>query len=303
MLSPEELKQRSDFIQFVRDFFLAREYIEVSTPLRLPRLLPEAEIEPISSEDKWLQTSPEQLMKRLLANGCQRLFQICPCFRKSERGRLHAEEFTMLEWYRVGWNYEDLMQECESLIKHLLRYCSDFAGVDGAALLKDGRQISLTKPWQKTTVADAFAEFTSFSAEHALQENLFDELLVEKIEPQLGWQTPCFLYDYPVELASLAQKKSDNLMLAERFELYIGGVELANGFSELVDSKEQEKRFKEEIGKIGDRWRAKMPRKFLASLVELPPAAGIALGVDRLLMLFAGKTKIDEVMVFNRSEL
>ncbi|MBW1750904.1 MAG: EF-P lysine aminoacylase GenX, partial [Deltaproteobacteria bacterium] len=117
MLSPEGLQQRSRLLQVVRSFFLSRSYLEVDTPIRLPVLIPEAEIIPIESEDWFLQTSPELCMKRLLARGSSQLFQICHCFRRGERGRLHQQEFTMLEWYHTGWNYLELMDECEEMVR------------------------------------------------------------------------------------------------------------------------------------------------------------------------------------------
>jgi lysyl-tRNA synthetase class 2 len=295
MLSTEGVKQRSRMMRRVRDFFLRREYIEVDTPIRLPVLIPETEILPLGSEAWFLQTSPELCMKRLLAQGCPQIFQICPCFRKGERGRLHQEEFTMLEWYHAGWSYLELMKECEQVIQQV-------AGKD--CICRSGQKISLQAPWQRLTVNDAFRRYAGISAEKAVRTGEFDLLLVEKVEPELGWESPVFLYDYPIELASLARPKPGCPELAERFELYIGGIELANGFSELTDPVAQRCRFSEEIRKIdsSDNPR-KMPEKFLAALEELPDCAGIALGLDRLFMLLLERDCLAEVLPFAEADL
>ncbi len=292
------LSFRSTFFHAIRSFFHAAGYLEVDTPIRLPGLIPESEIIPFVSEDWWLQTSPELCMKRLLASGAEQLFQICHCFRKGELGRLHQPEFTMLEWYHVGWDYLQLMREVEDLLLALLHECVDFPAVCFPdALCWQGREISLLPPWQRLSVEDAFLRYAGLSAREAFHSGRFDEILVVEIEPRLGWQTPTFLYDYPVELASLARKKQDAPDLAERFELYIGGVELANGFSELIDAAEQRARFCREQERIRQQGRepGPMPEAFLDDLARLAPTAGIALGLDRLLMLFLGRADVSEV--------
>ena len=295
MLSPDELQQRSLMIRKVRDFFYQQGYIEVDTPVRLPVLIPEAEIVPLSSEGWFLQTSPELCMKQLLAQGNEQIFQICPCFRQGEQGRLHQEEFTILEWYHVGWSYLELMEECEQLICRL---------ADRKALFRAGRKISLRPPWQRLSVNKAFKCYAGVSAQEAVRTGAFDLLLVEKVEPELGWECPVFLYDYPIELASLARPKPGEPELAERFELYIAGVELANGFSELTDPALQRDRFAEEIKKAGLSGRTcTMPEKFLAALENLPACAGIALGVDRLLMMFFDQDSLTGVLPFARGDL
>ena len=128
MLTPEGLRQRSDLLRAIRLYFFERDYIEVDTPLRLPVLIPESNLVPFASEDCFLHTSPELCMKRLLARGCSRIFQICHCFRKEEHGRLHQSEFTLLEWYHKGWNYFDLMGQCEELLCTLVHQCSNASG-------------------------------------------------------------------------------------------------------------------------------------------------------------------------------
>ena len=305
MLSPAGLKQRSDFLQSLRLFFRERDYIEVDTPIRVPVLLPESEIFPYASEGWWLQTSPELCMKRLLARGATRLFQICHCFRREERGRLHAPEFTMLEWYHVGWNYLDLMRECEELVVALAVACSTFTGIaNGEHLLRDTKEVRLTPPWKRLRVDEAFLAYTNTTALKALAEDRFDEILVTEIEPHLGWDRPVFLYDYPVQLGSLARPKPGAPHLAERFELYCCGIELANGFSELVDAAQQRLRFSKELAAMRSHAQpGTMPKSFLLDLSRLSDTAGIALGVDRLLMLFSGASCLNDVLPFSRDEL
>lgn len=299
MISPHRLQQRSDLLQAVRSFFRGRGYIEVDTPIRLPVLLPETHIKPFSAEGWFLQTSPEQCMKRLLAQGCRQLFQICHCFRKEEVGRLHQSEFTLLEWYHVGWGYVELMAECEEFIRALARAGQGLAGAIGDDGLRRGeRTISLAGPWERLTVQEAFRRHARLDAHDALRQDRFDELLVTEIEPHLGWDRPVFLYDYPAELASLARRRPDNPTVAERFELYIAGIELANGFSELIDPKEQRLRFAEAIrmSQASGNVYAAMPERFLADLGNLDETAGVALGLDRLLMLLLGCASVAEVV-------
>uniref|UniRef100_UPI004055BF00 EF-P lysine aminoacylase EpmA n=1 Tax=Candidatus Electronema sp. TaxID=2698783 RepID=UPI004055BF00 len=296
MLSPSGIRQRSLLLQAVRSFFHSRDYLETDTPVRLPALIPEAEIQPLRSEERFLQTSPELCMKRLLAGGCERLFQICRCFRKGERGRLHQEEFAMLEWYQVGWTCAELMEESEALARQLARFCAD----------QDWQKLPVwaaqSEPWPRLTVADAFQSFAGVPAEQAIAEGRFDLLLVERVEPELAKLGAVFLCEYPAALASLARTKLDNPAVAERAELYISGVEIANGFSELTDAAAQRRRFEAEMTKAGID-RSLMPEKFLRDLERLPDCAGIALGLDRLFMLLLGKRGIADVLPFADSDL
>ena len=304
-LGLQGLQERSAFLTALRSFFLARDYLEVDTPLRLPVLLPEAHIIPIASEGFWLHTSPELCMKRLLARGCPRLFQICHCFRKEERGRLHQEEFAMLEWYRTQADYCDLMRDCEELLTHLAEKLAGLPGLKRPGRLSwQGQSLDLFPPWERLSVHEAFRRYAQISPEEALERDQYEELLVERIEPHLGVERPTFLHDYPVALGSLARKKPDNPALAERFELYLCGLELANGFSELNDPAEQRARFAAEIATIAAQGReAAMPERFLEDLARMPPAAGIALGLDRLFMLLAGFDDIRAAVPFPDSAL
>ncbi len=308
MLSPLILQQRSDLLQAVRNFFLSRSYVEVDTPIRQPVLIPEAEIIPVPSGDWFLQTSPELCMKRLLAGGCRKIFQICHCFRQGEKGRLHSEEFTMLEWYHAGWSYIELMQECEELVVAVTSTLALAGSIqqqdEPGILLRSGGFISLAPPWQRLRVEEAFQQFCGVAAKNAVEQDVFDQLLVDKIEPYLGRYKPTFLYDYPVPLASLAKQKPTDPEVAERFELYIDGIELANGFSELTDVQVQRWRFCKELAKIeGTRRAQRMPEKFLEALSGMPECAGIAFGLDRLLLVLAGREKLNEIVSFDEYDL
>jgi lysyl-tRNA synthetase class 2 len=296
MLSPSGLRQRSLLLQAARSFFYSRDYLEADTPVRLPALIPEAEIQPLRSEERFLQTSPELCMKRLLAGGCERLFQICRCFRKGERGRLHQEEFTMLEWYQTGWTYAELMRESEELARHLARFCAE------QGWQKLPAWAAQPEPWLRLTVAEAFQQFAGIAPEQAIAEGRFDLLLVENVEPKLAELGAVFLCEYPAALASLARPKPDNPAVAERVELYISGVEIANGFSELTDVAAQRRRFEAEMAKAGIDRRL-MPEKFLRDLERLPDCAGIALGLDRLFMLLLGKNSLADVLPFADEDL
>ncbi|MGI6638674.1 MAG: EF-P lysine aminoacylase EpmA [Desulfobulbus sp.] len=305
MLGPSGLRRRSELMGALRAFFLARDYLEVDTPVRLPCLLPEAHIVAFSSDGWWLQPSPELCMKRLLARGCERLFQICHCFRKEECGRLHQSEFCMLEWYCSGTDYLGLMAECEELLTSLGRALSHFPSLQVSGHLQwQDQKIDLSLPWERLSVHDAFRRYTGMEVEEALARDLFEELLVSRIEPRLGQQGPVFLYDYPLALGSLARRSTARPKVAERFELYIAGVELANGFSELTDVKEQRHRFASEIASLHSQGReAAMPERFLNDLEHMPASAGIALGVDRLFMLLSGVTDIRQAIPFPEETL
>jgi lysyl-tRNA synthetase class 2 len=286
---------RARLIQSIRLFFNEHDFLEIETPVRIPGPAPEEHIEAIASGNSFLQTSPELCMKRLLAAGYPRIFQICKCFRAHERGGKHLPEFTMLEWYVVQFDYHDLMDQCESML--LAAFVSVGHHQD---IIWQNKKINLTAPWERITVADAFARYSPVSLSETLNQDNFDEILVQYVEPHLGISRPTFLYDYPAELAALARIKKSDPSVAERFELYIGGLELANGFSELTDAAEQRRRFEKASGaRAAKHWhRYPMPEKFLNALEHLPPSAGIAMGIDRLTMILAGTATIDDVIPF-----
>lgn len=291
---------RARIVQAIRAFFIDRQYLEVETPSRIPAPAPEVHIDAVASGDWYLHTSPELAMKRLLAEGHPRLFQLCRCFREGERGRRHLPEFTLLEWYRAGTDYRGLMEEAEALVLQVAK------AVGGErTLLYQGRRIDLAPPWERLKVRDAFRRYADATAESALADGSFDERLAFAIEPNLGSEGPLFLQDYPAELAALARRCPNDPDTAERFELYIAGLELANGFSELTDPIEQRARF---VADAETRRRAgkaayPSPEPFLTELADLPECAGVALGVDRLVMLLADAETIDEVVAFSPEEL
>lgn len=298
MLSLERLHLRAAFFRAIRAFFHQQGFLEVDTPIRQPVYIPESNIEPFCSETYYLQSSPELCMKRLLAHGCEQIFQISHCFRKGESGRLHLEEFQMLEWYRTGCDYLQLMTDCEHLVRFIVEALQDSPIKGFRDFLSD---VDLSTKWQRLTVADAFCRYCPSSLDYALANDRFEELLVEYVEPKLGHQYPVFLYDYPVQLASLAKRSEINPNVAERFELYIKGIELANGFSELTDEVEQRDRFAQEIASIRTNRGSdvQMPERFLEDLAKLSKAAGIALGVDRLFMLLLDSSSVLSAVSFN----
>jgi len=289
------LRIRAEILFSIREFFRDRNYLEVETPVLIPAPAPELYIDAVACGFQYLQTSPELCMKRLLSAGYPKLFQICRCFREAERGSRHLPEFTMLEWYIKGEDYLFLMEECEALFRFL---AGTLYGKDEIPF--QGNRIALSSPWERLSVNEAFQRYGGMSAQQALAEDCYDEVLVTRIEPRLGNGRPTFLYDYPVELAALAKTRQDDPSLAERFELYLAGMELANAFSELIDPVEQAHRFEEAqqqrsaLGKKPYPW----PERFLRALSEMPPSAGIALGIDRLVMLLTDRASIDDVVAF-----
>jgi lysyl-tRNA synthetase class 2 len=299
-IKKKNLWLRAQIIQAVRSFFIDNDYLEIETPIRIPAPAPEVHIEAEASGDWFLHTSPELCMKRLLAAGYPRIFQICRCFRQKERGRMHLPEMTMLEWYGAGNNYFDMMELCEKMI----RFAARRAGFEDY-LVYQGKSIDLKAPWSRMSVTDAFDRFASVSMETAVLQDRFDEMMIIDIEPNIGHKKPLFLYDYPAVGASLARLKPENSSLAERFELYICGMELCNAFTELTDPVEQRIRFENEqkIRSESGKQVYPLPEKFLESLQLMPEASGVALGIDRLVMLFANTKSIDDVVAFTPEEL
>jgi lysyl-tRNA synthetase class 2 len=296
----QNLQLRAHIIWAIRNFFVDNDYLEVETPIRIPAPAPEAHIDAVESENWFLQTSPELCMKRMLSAGLHRIFQICKCFRQKERGRLHLPEMTLLEWYRAGSDYQEIMKECEALIGNIARKIGS-----EDILIYEGKEIRLTAPWPRISVSDAFKKYGSISLKEALEQDQFDDIMVAEIEPNLGQIQPVFLYDYPASRGALARLKPQDPQYAERFELYIGGLEICNAFNELTDPVEQRTRFEREQDHRRESGKSvyPMPDKFLTALNDLPEAAGNALGIDRLTMLFADSRQIDEVVAFTPEEL
>ena len=296
----EALHIRAAMIQAIRGFFMGKNFLEVETPIRIPGPAPEAHIDAIASDGWFLHTSPELCMKRFLAAGYPRIFQITRCFRGAERGSRHMTEFTLLEWYESGIDYWRMMEVCEELlvaVAHSLGYTED--------LTYRGRKIALRRPWERLSLREAFRRHAPLSLEDALERDRFDEMMVDAVEPNIGTEGPVFLYDYPVALGALARAKPTDTTVAERFELYMGGLELANAFSELTDAAEQRERFERELTlrRTWGKAAYPMPEKFLAALPAMPESSGIALGVDRLAMIFADAASIDDVISFATEDL
>jgi elongation factor P--(R)-beta-lysine ligase len=294
------LHHRAKIIQGIRSFFIRKGFLEVETPYRIPAPAPESHIDPVSSAPWFLQTSPELCMKRMLAAGYEKIFQICRCWREGERGAQHFPEFTLLEWYRSGSDYRQLMGDCELLLEAVAQALGT-----GETIRFRNREIVLRPPWERISVSEAFERYAGISCADALGQDSFDERMVEDIEPHLGLTRPTLMYDYPSQRASLARRRDDEPALAERFELYIGGLELANGCSELTDPKEQRDRFQIENRNRCARGKpvSPMPERFLSELDAMPPSAGIALGIDRLVMIFLDAATIDDVVAFAPEEL
>jgi lysyl-tRNA synthetase class 2 len=294
------LRRRAFIYQVIRSFFNEQGFLEVETPIRSPAIAPEKEIIPIESDGWFLCASPELYMKRLLAAGYDKIYQFSHCFRKGERGNYHNPEFTLLEWYRKSAGYEQMMQDTEGIITAI----AAALGL-GSTLRYRDKSIDLSLPWERITVSEAFKKLAGWDPVIDPDVRRFDEDTVLKVIPNLDPLRPTFLLDYPAPMASLARLKPGNTRVAERVELFIGGLELCNAYSELNNQKEQEMRFRKEIEKIKQEQHriAPMPDKFLSAVSHLPECTGNALGIDRLVMLFCDAASIDEVMPFTVDEV
>jgi len=319
----EALHARAKALAALRAFFTAREFVEVETPLLVPSPGLEIHLDAVTAGSGYLITSPEYQMKRLLAGGFERIFQVCKCFRAGEQGPHHASEFTMVEWYRAYADLEAIIKDTEALVHTVVR------AVSHASHVKVGtRTIDVTPPWPRMTVRDAlkkWAEIDLAGDESAAQlvakvrlagvgvaddtawDDAFFAAFLAKVEPAIAaLEHPLILEDWPAPLAALARRKPTDPNVALRFEAYVGGIELANAFGELTDPVEQRTRFESDQQIRRDRGRDVYPidDKLLAALVEgLPPSAGIALGFDRLVMLATGAATIDQVLTFTAAEL
>jgi lysyl-tRNA synthetase class 2 len=289
------LERRASVFKHIRDFFNEQGFLEVETPIRAPAIAPEQFIVPFQSEDWYLAASPELHMKRLLAAGYENIYQFSHCFRKGERGRRHNPEFIILEWYRRGADYLKIIEDTEKLIITVAHNL----GLKNSIKYQE-QEIDITLPWPRITVRDAYVKFAGWDPIDENDAERFDLDFIEKVLPRFPKDRPTVLLDYPATQASLARLKPGNLKVAERAEVFIGGLELANAYSELVNAREQEKRFREAIEQIKKERGQTMPlpEKFLEAMKSLPECGGIALGIDRLVMLFCDADKIDDVMAF-----
>jgi lysyl-tRNA synthetase class 2 len=309
------LRLRAELLRRAREFFGGRGFLEVETPLLSADVVVDRHLDPLSvvlprdprrpSEGRrlWLQTSPEFAMKRLLAAGATAIFQVAKAFRAGEQGPLHNPEFTMLEWYRAGDDYAAGMQ-------FLSEFCQAMLG--GPAP-------------EQVSYSEAFVRFAGFEPHGATSADLekiarnsriaapaglgrdkdawLDLLLVERVQPQLGIECPAIVYDFPASQAALAQVRRDasGHEVAERFELFVRGIELANGYHELLDAEVLRARAKVANRQRQADGRPALPEesRLLAAMEHgLPPCCGVALGFDRLAMIAAGASRLEEVIVF-----
>jgi len=311
------LLRRAALLRRMRAWFHDRGFVEVETPALQVAAGMEAHVAPFVTELREpdgrrhalrLHSSPEFAMKKLLAAGEPRLFQFARVFRNGERSATHHPEFTLLEWYRAGAGWRDLIADCEALL-----------ALAGPVLAWNGRRVPTAAPFERLSVAEAFrsrlgldvlaADSAGLAAACRAAglapgggdswEDLFFRLFLNRIEPHLGLERPTVLHDWPARMAALARLDPDNPGVAERFEVYVGGLELANAFGELTDAAEQRRRFeaaaRERRALHGDD--LPLDEDFLAALeYGMPAAAGIALGFDRLAMLAAGADRIEDVL-------
>jgi lysyl-tRNA synthetase class 2 len=319
------LVARTRIAAALRQFFAVRDFLEVETPVLVPSPGNETHLHALATDlvtpaaarrRLYLRTSPEFACKKLLAAGEPRIVELARSFRNRERGALHHPEFTLVEWYRAHEPYEVLMEDGAAILALAAR-------ATGAAQLSfRDRAIDPFAAPERLTVADAFARYAGIDlmavlppaeperfahAAHAAGVrtaaddtwgDIFSRVLVERIEPRLGLERATILYEYPAVQSPLARPKASDPRLAERFELYACGVELANGFGELTDAAEQRARLEEQMAEkeriYGERY--PIDEDFLAALAVMPPASGIALGFDRLVMLATGARRIDDVL-------
>jgi elongation factor P--(R)-beta-lysine ligase len=297
------LERRAEMLRAIRQFFDSRGFVEIEAPIRVPSPGLELHLDAYAVEDRYLITSPEYQMKRLLAGGMERIYSLGKVFRRGEVGAHHNPEFTMLEWYRAHAGWETIADDVEALVGE----------VCGVALT-----------WERLTVAEACrrhagVEVAGDETADALRakvraagfrapddggwDDVFFTLFLDAVEPKLGPAT--ILYDWPRPLAALARGKPGDPRVVERFEAYVSGMELCNAFGELVDPVEQRWRCEKDLKERKQRGLPAYPldEKFLAALGEMPPSSGVALGVDRLAMLLLGAKHIRDVLPFADDEL
>ena len=316
----ENVRVRAAVLDAVRGFFKDAGFLAVETPTLARASAQEEHIQLFATEyqgDKsqeqlYLAPSPELYMKRLLGVGFERIYQISRSYRNGEVGPQHNPEFTLIEWYRAYASYEEIMADVENLVAHVAE-----SVLGRSSVVRAGCEIGLQPPWERISVREAFVRWASvdldtcadaeslFRRARALGydsarledswEDLFHKILLEKVEPELAKLGAVHLFDYPRQLAALAKLKEDDLAVAERTEAYLGGVELSNGYTELNDPALQRERF-EQNAQLGG---APADEAFLAAIERgIPPASGVALGLDRLVMIVVGASCLNEVIAF-----
>ena len=303
------LRQRAAMLAAVREFFAARGVLEVETPILGASTVTDPQIDSLTtriagrSAPCYLSTSPEYPMKRLLASGSGDIYQVCKVFRDAEHGRWHNPEFTLVEWYREGFDDAALMSEVEALAAALLAPLRRLAPAE---------RLTYGEALRRHAGVDAYTaddgDLERAAAAHGIdcragldRDGRLDLLMGLVVGPRLGHERPCFVCDYPASQASLARLKPGLPAVAARFELYVDGVELANGFHELADAGDQRARFLHdlEIRRSRDQARPPMDERLLAALSSgLPDCAGVALGLDRLVAIGLGATRLAQAMAF-----
>lgn len=293
---------RDRAMRAAREWFHAREFVEVDTPLRVRSPGLDLHLDAFESEGRYLITSPEYQMKRLLSGGMPRIFQLSHCFRRGEIGPRHDPEFLMLEWYRAFAGIDQVMDDTQEIVRHVVQT------LRGEPVIQIGaRSIDLRAPFERITVCEAFSRYANVGEAEVVRSasespDEFFRVLVESVEPAIAAvDHPVFLTDYPKQQASLARLRPEDPRFCERFELYVAGVELCNGFGELTDPVEQRDRLERdrEERRIEGKPEYPIDEHFLRALEDgMPPSAGNALGVDRLLALAAGTERIAEVLPF-----
>jgi lysyl-tRNA synthetase class 2 len=323
----ENLIRRSKIVQGIRRYFLDQGFVEVETPYLVPSPGMEPHLSALEvyctlpdgkKEKRYLHTSPEYGMKKLLGRGWEKIFQVCRVFRDGEVSTTHQIEFTMLEWYRAQADYLKIMEDCEGLLSFL---AGEVWGLQESTY--QGKAVNFCPPFERLSVARAMSLYGGLDIEKNRDgasllaeaksrgyrfdgagtysfDDVFFKVFLEAVEPRLGFPKPTILFDYPAGMAALARVKPDNPRWAERFELYAAGLEMGNAFSELNDPAEQRRRFGEEQRLRAQSGKPVYPidEDLLRALSQMPPAAGIALGVDRLVMLFCDAQSIQEVLAF-----
>ncbi len=319
------LRQRAGLLKAVRAHFDAAGYWEVETPIVSRDTVVDAWLEPFTTRDEtsadgselFLQTSPEFGMKRLIAAGATAIYQITRAFRQGEHGRLHNPEFTIIEWYKTGDSYHDQMDFVEEFVAAMFHLGSELCE-------KPGSSQFFQRPFERITYDGAFEKYAGSGVLNLTADELIrlaeilkvqppatlrtddrdgwlNLLLAERVEPHLGSQRATFLYDYPASQAALATVRDDSPPVAERFELYVNGVELCNGYQELTDADELHRRMQQQSASRSREGLPALPlenRLLDAMRAGLPTCSGVALGFDRLAMLALGKESLAEVTAF-----
>lgn len=309
----QNLRLRADLLRRTREFFAVRDVLEVETPLLASAPVTDPHIAALRTEyfgpgsptgrTLYLQTSPEYAMKRMLAAGSGSIYQICKAFRAGEAGRLHNPEFTMLEWYRIGFDHNRLMDEIDELISELINR-SPAERLSYGSLFEE--RIGIDPHTASRVELSAAAalngiEVDGTGADSLDRDDWLQLLFSGIVEPQLGRARPTFVSDYPASQCALAKMRDAQPRIAERFELFVDGLELANGYHELCDPDQHKKRFERDLASRRELGLPEVPvdERFISSLeAGLESCAGVALGFDRLVMIAAGANRVQEVLAF-----